>query len=402
MEKVLAKLSLISLLNLIATLALLLVITPHLRSLGGSHFVIGLTNAIFAGFQVLGGPIAGSWSDLRGRKVVWTITYLIATACCVMMGLTLSIPLIFLTKTLLGAFEHTQILSKAMVGDIVQKDKLTEAYGTMGAITSLGVIIGPILGGHLVERENGFLYVCMFTSLLHLSNIGIIQTLEEKPTKTSTFNLQSLKREVKKIFSDLGSINWKEFWQLFFLRFVVSFAITVVFANQIPYIQTVHGLSQKAVGYYVAYFGILGTISVILIGWIKKVFYSNKENETSSKLQLHLFIMYTLGLLGMYAAPTFEGLLVATLPIAFSSSGLMIITMEAIVEKSTDSDRGVLTGASESVMGIGRCFAPLVSGIIADILHERLVIVAPIIASISGVILCLKLTGRHSRLDKTE
>ncbi|KAB0802353.1 hypothetical protein PPYR_04539 [Photinus pyralis] len=399
MEKVLLKLSIIAVLNGVATLALLPVIPHHIRSLGGSHFLIGLMNALFAGIQVLAGPLVGSWSDLRGRKVVWTTTYLVAVACCFIMGLTSSLYLIFLANILIGTFEHTQILGKAVVGDILPKDRLTEAYGTMGAVGTLGIIFGPILGGHLIERENGFFYVCTFASIVHFAAIGLMQTLEEKPLKTSTFNFQT---EVTKIFRDLGSVNWREFWEPFFLRFVVSFAITVVFTSQLVYIGARYGLSQKGAGYYVAFVGLLGIISVILIGWIKKVFYSTKEKQADSRLQLHLFATYTIGLMSMATASTFEMVLIATIPVAFACSGLMIITMEGIVQKSTDSDRGILTGASESVMGIGRCVAPLVSGIIAEFLSEKLVISIPIFFSILGTLLCLKITRQDSRVDKID
>ncbi|XP_031335303.1 major facilitator superfamily domain-containing protein 9-like isoform X2 [Photinus pyralis] len=391
MEKVLVILSIISLLNTIAALILAPVIPQHLKSLGASTFQIGLFNAAFAGVQVLTGPVVGSWSDIKGRKFVWTLTYCVATVSIIILGLTTSLPLLFLINIVLAIFEHSPTLSKALVVDKCHKDMLADAYGSMGAVSSLGVIIGPIFGGHLIDRDNGFLYVCMCTCFLHFVNIIIIQTLEENTLKTTVFSWKNMKKETNKIFSELGRVNWKELWPLFFLRFVVSFTMTVVFTYQILYMKDSYDLPQKSVGYYVAYLGVLSAISYGLTGWIKKVYCSN-----SGKLQFHMFVINTVGLLGVHIAPTFEALLLATIPLAFSSSILTITTLDGIVEKSIDSDRGVMTGASESVLGIGRCLAPLVMGIVADLFHERLVTAVPILFSVLAMFLCMKM--KH--LDK--
>ncbi|KAB0802354.1 hypothetical protein PPYR_04540 [Photinus pyralis] len=370
MEKVLVILSIISLLNTIAALILAPVIPQHLKSLGASTFQIGLFNAAFAGVQVLTGPVVVRKLERHKRKKV-------------------RLDIDVLRRNTI--FEHSPTLSKALVVDKCHKDMLADAYGSMGAVSSLGVIIGPIFGGHLIDRDNGFLYVCMCTCFLHFVNIIIIQTLEENTLKTTVFSWKNMKKETNKIFSELGRVNWKELWPLFFLRFVVSFTMTVVFTYQILYMKDSYDLPQKSVGYYVAYLGVLSAISYGLTGWIKKVYCSN-----SGKLQFHMFVINTVGLLGVHIAPTFEALLLATIPLAFSSSILTITTLDGIVEKSIDSDRGVMTGASESVLGIGRCLAPLVMGIVADLFHERLVTAVPILFSVLAMFLCMKM--KH--LDK--
>lgn len=74
---------------------------------------------------------------------------------------------------IVGFVKHTQTLCKAIIGDILPREKHAEVYGRSAAISSLGFVVGPIIGGHLSELSHGFSYVCALTTVLFIINIGI-------------------------------------------------------------------------------------------------------------------------------------------------------------------------------------------------------------------------------------
>lgn len=78
----------------------------------------------------------------------------------------------FMFLLFLGIVKHIQSICKAVITDILPNEKHTEAFGKSAAISSIGFILGPLLGGQISEVANGFSYVCFFTMVLFFVNIG--------------------------------------------------------------------------------------------------------------------------------------------------------------------------------------------------------------------------------------
>lgn len=57
--------------------------------------------------------------------------------------------------------------------DLVEKDEHSSTFARSVSIGTMGFVVGPTIGGHLIVLENGFFYICTLTSLLFLINIGI-------------------------------------------------------------------------------------------------------------------------------------------------------------------------------------------------------------------------------------
>ncbi|KAF5278571.1 hypothetical protein FQA39_LY00613 [Lamprigera yunnana] len=385
----LVKICVVSLLNFLTLGLIFPVISPHFKSIGASHAILGISGAVFGGLQVLSGPVVGSWSDLRGRKYVATVTLLISAVCYLFLGFTTSLGVVLFVRSISGLVEHTPLLTKAIIGDVLPKEKHTSAYSATGVMAALGIIIGPILSGHVVEGENGFYYVCILISTLHFIMMGFIQLIPEKKKDDKLISTSNIKTEFFKIFVELTKIDWKIFWDVLVLKFIFSFCVMVYFTNQSLYIQEKFELSQKSVGYIIALFGVLGIVSTILMPSIKAKFYALDKNST--KFLLHQYIIMTFGLLSLNLAPSLPIFVLALLPFAVSHSALTIVTNEITLNRATDKDRGSLTGVSESVMGIGRFLAPLLSGLVASYFGEAHVLIFASLISSLGIIVCLQL-----------
>lgn len=55
---------------------------------------------------------------------------------------------------------------------LIPKENYSTVLAYSVSIGSLGFVIGPMIGGHLIMNENGFLHVCTLTAILFLINIG--------------------------------------------------------------------------------------------------------------------------------------------------------------------------------------------------------------------------------------
>ncbi|KAF5278572.1 hypothetical protein FQA39_LY00614 [Lamprigera yunnana] len=375
---------------------------PQLRLLGASHTLVGVFGATYSGLQVLTGPIVGCWSDLRGRKFVASIILIVSAICYFFTGVTKSLLIIYLLRIILGFTKHTQTLCKALISDNIPKEKQTKVYGWSTAVSSLGFVVGPIIGGHLSELNNGFSYVCTLTSLIFICNYGLIHSFPENVTNfTKTkekIRLNNIKYELTRAVMELTKMDWKQYWDVFSLRFLFSLAVSIYFSNQTLYIQEEYNLSQKYIGYIISFFSIVGCLSAMITGYLTSTFY--KHDSTKIHVLFHLFIIMTISFFGIYISSSLILFLILLTPFAFSTAALRIVSMEVILNKSHSNDRGSLAGVSSSVMSIGRFISPVVSGVIADAFGGNKVIIFATAPSLVATLLCFTLICRHKILKK--
>ena len=148
-------------------------LSPHLRSIGASHLAIGLSSSLYGAAQLLSSPLVGSWSDRNGRVSVLTLSLAICSLCYFMLGQVHSLFIILSLRFILGCFKHTQSLCKSIIGDEIPPHEQAGVYGKLGAISGVGFIIGPIIGGHIADYEHGFSYVTIIILISLLINIGM-------------------------------------------------------------------------------------------------------------------------------------------------------------------------------------------------------------------------------------
>lgn len=71
--------------------------------------------------------------------------------------------------------KQTQLLSKALGPDYV-KDKAEQSvlYGRMASVSGVGMSMGPIIGGHIMEAfpDYGFTILCTITAAIFAINLG--------------------------------------------------------------------------------------------------------------------------------------------------------------------------------------------------------------------------------------
>ncbi|KAK9679015.1 Major Facilitator Superfamily [Popillia japonica] len=389
----------ISFLDLFAIGLMFPLLYPHIRELGGSHFIIGLLGSMYSALQVLTGPLIGSWSDIRGRRFVLLTTLTICTICYFLLGLTSSIFFVFILRMILGFIKHTQTICKALIADSLPIEQQAAAYGQSSGYGMLGFVIGPILGGHISEMNNGFFYVCCFTSFLFVINMTLALILPDSPKTTDKFSnisvlslLSTIHKEFLRAIRELLKINWKIYWDTFLMRFLFAISVSIMHSSHSLYLKEKYNLSQVNIGYTISFLSIIGVICGLSMGKITKIFYKNDHN--CLQRIYHSFCVMAACSVGFYLAPDLYTFYAILVPFAISSTLLRIVTMELMITKSKNDEKGSLSGASNSVMSIARFITPLSSGIIGDIFGENTVMLSGLVPALTGSLVCVYLTRR--------
>ena len=73
-----------------------------------------------------------------------------------------------------GVFKHSQTLSKGLFVDGVSPTQQAEIMGHFNSFSSMGFIVGPVIGGHLAESAGGFSLVAITAGTVFFINSGTL------------------------------------------------------------------------------------------------------------------------------------------------------------------------------------------------------------------------------------
>lgn len=113
----------------------------------------GLANFVRHSLEFFASPVLGSLADVKGRRPVLLLSFLICSSEFMLLAWYPCIPMVFLTRAVAGVFDAGIPMSFAVVSDIAQHrgDAVAQQFGVLGAMTGLSFVVGPFLGGYLTD-----------------------------------------------------------------------------------------------------------------------------------------------------------------------------------------------------------------------------------------------------------
>lgn len=97
-------------------------------------------------------PIVGRAADPWGKKPLFLVGYAVYTLCALLCGLAEDIGWLIGFRALQGVGSALLVaLSLAIVTDAFPDEERGRALGVAGAVLSSGVVVGPTLGGLLID-----------------------------------------------------------------------------------------------------------------------------------------------------------------------------------------------------------------------------------------------------------
>jgi multidrug resistance protein len=128
-------------LTLVLPLLALYALTLH-----ASPTTIGLLTASFPVAQLVASPVWGRVSDRYGRRPALLAGLAASAVAYVIFGLAGSLWLLFVSRFVQGLGGGTTGVAQAYVADTMAPQERAKALGWLSAATSLGVVIGPVVG----------------------------------------------------------------------------------------------------------------------------------------------------------------------------------------------------------------------------------------------------------------
>ncbi|XP_045133495.1 major facilitator superfamily domain-containing protein 9-like [Portunus trituberculatus] len=345
-------------LDLLGVSLILPLILPVVNSLGASHITAGCITSLYGAIQLLSSPLAGWWSDGMGRRPVLLVCLLATAMSYVMLGASSSLLIIVIARVIAGVFKHSQTMCRAVLVDITLVQDRSHVFGTFNATSSMGFIVGPMLGGHLSEVPNGFRVVCSLAAALFIINFVLCWVFI--PEKASDQRRVEAKKtpasQPRQSRSFIHDIEWSIFWDVFLVRFFLSFSSLVYRSNFSLLVKENFGASPRVIGYLISFQGIISATAGFLTGRVSKLY------QNSSQELFHSSILLCFALLGLTIAPSLPFLLMCLVPLCISTAVIRVSSTAVTIGRCKPSQVGSITGFGQSIASVARMITPLVAG----------------------------------------
>ncbi|KAM6934812.1 major facilitator superfamily domain-containing protein 9 [Xenentodon cancila] len=389
-------------------------LSHHVKSLGATPTVAGIVGSTYGILQLFSSTVVGSWSDVVGRQDSLLTCLLLSALGYGLLGMSTSIALFVLARIPVGLFKHSLSICRALLSDLVSEPERPLVMGHFNAASSVGFILGPVVGGCLTEHEGGFYTSSFMCAAIFLLNAGLVwmlpwsETLADRnetnrsnnPSKGCHDNycsksvqngshanshhavstadtgadarapgknrarcrevslLQPAWRQLSSVSSKIHIVASSDMWDLFLVRLLMAIAIMLYYSNFSLAMEERFSLKPKVTGYLISYSSTLGALAGFLVGPVTQLYKNNMP-----ALLLHSTVL-TCCLIFLYAtAPSVWQVLLTSTFFAISTTiGRTCIT-DLELQRGGVQASGTLIGAGQSVTAVGRVLAPLLSGL---------------------------------------
>lgn len=350
----------------------------YVESFGAGPVLIGLIAASYSLFQLFSAPILGELSDKFGRRPILLFSIGGTALSFGLLGLAKSIPILFLARVIDGASGGNISTAQAYIADITTKENRTQGMGVMMAGMSLGIILGPALGGLLSQYGYSLpAYVAGFVALA-----ATILTFFFLPESKKQYKNVEVKRR-RKIFSFRDfrdALTHPEIGMFLTISFMTMLAFSLMQGTFALFTEHSLHLSAQINGYIFAYLGLIGII--VQIFFLKKLLKLVPENKIIVPAVVLLaaslaLIAFSNNLVVLFIGVTF-------LALANSVSGPVLAGI--ISKKTPDHEQGNIAGMNQSVGSVARLAGPILGTSIYGILGMKApYMVAVVILALTAV-----------------
>ncbi|MBI4338541.1 MAG: MFS transporter [Chloroflexi bacterium] len=321
----------------------------------------GILSGLNGMVMFLVSPMWGAWSDWFGHKRN-VLRASFATAG--IMGLTAvlgNVTQLIISRVIMGGVSGVFPAMMGLSGSIVPRAKLVHAIGMLQGISSLGMMVGPVVGGMIVDRSGygpAFLLSGLIIALGGVLVLTLVQEDFHKP-KGTAHNLKGLGAEMKGLTSTPGMP------RALLLVSLVQMAPNLVFPVlplTLAAIAVQSGLAS--VGLVFTVMGLAATAAAFGAGAL------------SSRLGLRwLFALGgATGAVGAFAMG-----FVGSIPLAIGFSVLLGLSVGALASAASalvgslapSTRQGSAFGLVQSANAIGFGFGPLIGGVVGSLFGLR-------------------------------
>lgn len=311
--------------------------------------MIGLLIASFSIAQLAAAPLWGRVSDRYGRRPALLAGLLASAVAYVVFAFANSIWLLLAARLIQGAGGGTTGVAQAYVADSIGPRDRAQALGWLSAATSLGVMLGPVVGS--LASGLGASAPGLIAATLCLANSTFawrwLPESHRPAARTRVPVLHAMGRVVRQPGSSVPRLIW-----IYGAGMLGFTSMTAVFAL---FLEGRFGVTERTIGYYFFYVGVLSLLMrSLLLGPIVRRLGERGAMRTGT-------VLLGLGLLA-YPSANSLGLLAAIMPLVPIGTALLFPATTALVSHLTDpSELGTTMGVAQTFAGLARVAAPLLA-----------------------------------------
>lgn len=329
------------------------------------YIILGLLIGAWPLAQFFASPVMGELSDIYGRKKMIAVS--LAGVCLAHLlfswGIIVhSLTVLFVARILGGVTGSNLVVAQAAIADITPEKDRAKNFALIGAAYGLGFIVGPVIGGLLVDHELfswfGVLTPFFVAAALQVVNIlAVLLVLPEthEPSKRTRRSLSWLKAlthlSTAYFTKDLRAV----FATNFFFQAGFSFFATFLGV----YLIYRFGFDEKDIGLYLAYGGVCVALAQgFLVRWIS-------ARWSGVSILRWSLLLGSISTLAYYFPHTTLGLALIV-PLFAATNGLSMAHLPALVSnRSSKESQGEMLGINMSLQSLAYAIPPILSGFIA-------------------------------------
>ncbi len=290
---------------------------------------------------------SGAISDIKGRFPVITLGLSVFGVGMIVASLSFSLAAFVIANVLAGiGFGFVNPVLIALLTDITPGPKVSKKIGFLGAVANLGVGVGPLLAGLIINFSWRYLYL-IFLSIAVLGMLGIfILRKTQSGTKSGV--------GIRTFFSHLT----QEIRRLPVILLIISAFLfshtaiaTIIFTSQ----SFTDYIPEAIAGVILALFGVMGFIGGILAGFI------TKKKGVKLTLLIGLATLFIADfILLFFGNNSLETIVFTSLGLVFMgfTGGVLMTLIMYFSQTLSVERRGALAGLTTAFQFMGIAFVP--------------------------------------------
>jgi DHA1 family multidrug resistance protein-like MFS transporter len=252
--------------------------------------------------------------------------------------------------------------SMAYVADVTDRDNRAKGMGWIGAAVSLGIAIGPGIGGFLAEFSIRTPYYTAAV-LVILAALTVFWLPETRRTHALMAETAVRPQEKAGLLRSFSQPVRSPYFVLLILSFILNFGI-MNFETAFPLLSNdYYGYTSREIAVIITAGAVMGVVvQYFLLSWLIRSFGEVRLIHVS------LFIAAcSLSLLLVWGDLVYV-LLISV--VFFTCQSLLRPAISTLLSKrASDHEQGYVQGLGNTYMSLGNVFGPLAAGVLYDVRH---------------------------------
>ncbi|EGA88774.1 multidrug-efflux transporter [Planococcus donghaensis MPA1U2] len=345
----------------VASFGIVIPIMPsYLVSINQGGMAAGLMIAIFAASQFLFSPIAGKWADQYGRRKM--IIY-------GLLGLTLSMFVFYASDSIwtlyfsrvIGGIGAAMLIPAifAYIADITTFDQRAKGTSLVSASMSLGIVVGPGIGGFLADYSLKLPF--LVSALVSLAAVIFsILWLKEYDATDANPALAAKLTDEESMFTKIGRSTKMPYFIPLIITLVMSFGLLAYESVVGLYLDNQFNSTAKDIAVMITATGIVSVIVQLFV--VDRIV--RRYGEVAI-LVVFLGVSAFGFLLSLFAGS--YAMFFAVSLVIFLATSILRPVLNTLISKMAEGEVGFAMGMNNAYMSIGNVIGPLLAGILYDV-----------------------------------